>query len=167
LHDCISEFLKSTALSPPRRPGDGFDLLDVVVVDPNAKDPAKMLVPTNMNLTKHFSKTRLHRHQKSNDVHSSQEQRRSDESFELTDELKSAIGVKGVNASSHGTHSTAAHVNLVISDEKTYSVSGAMFSQLEGMVKDSFTSIVSHFSAEIFQFLKNFHSKTSDCEECC
>lgn len=145
LHDRMSEFVKSTALSPPRRPGDGFDLLDVVVVDPHAKDPAKMLVPTDTNLTKHFSKKRLHRRDRSREVFSSNEQRRSDESFELTDELKSAIGLshmKGLSASSHASHSSTAHVNLVISHEKTYKVSGSIFSQLEGMVKNNFASIV-------------------------
>jgi len=141
LHDRVSEFLKSTALSPPQRPGDGFDLLDVVVVDPHAKDPSKMLVPTDTDL-RDFSKTRVHRRDKSRVSYPSTEQRRSDEVFELNEELKSAIGFKGVNVSQHGSHSTSTHVNLVISHEKTHAVSGTILPQLESMVKESFGSIV-------------------------
>ena len=142
LHDRMSEFLKSIALSPPRRPGDGFDLLDVVVVDPNANDPRKMLVPTDTNLTKHFAKKKLHQRFKSSQVAPVGQQRKSEESFELTDDLQSALGVEGLKASSFGKRSSTAHVNLVISNEKTLKVSGAVFSQLERMVKDNFAAIV-------------------------
>jgi hypothetical protein len=141
-HDKVSEFLQSTALSPPRRRGAGFDLLDVVVVDPNAKDPSMMLVPTKTNLTKHFTKQKLHKRDKMHESYSSKKPRRSEEAFELTDELQSTIGVDGVDTSAHGSHSSNAHVNIVISNEKTRSVSGVVMSQLEEMVHGNFASIV-------------------------
>ena len=150
----MSKFLKSTALSPPRRPGDGFDLLDVVVINPHANDPSKMLVPTDTNLLKHFAtKQKVDRRYHSQSVSPADKQRRSEESFELTDELKSAIGMKGINVHSNGSHSSTARVNLVISHEKTCSVSGAIFSQEEGMVKNNFAAIVKN--AARFNMTKN------------
>lgn len=153
VHDRMSEFLKSVALSPPRRPGDGFDLLDVVVVDPNANDPRKMLVPMDTNLAKHFAKKKLHTRFKSSEVAPLDQKRKSEESFELTDELKTALGVEGLKASTFGKHSSTAHVNLVISNEKTLKVSGAVFSQLEKMVKENFAAIVKN--AARFNIKKN------------
>lgn len=141
-HDRMSEFLKSTALSPPRREGHGFDLLDVVVVDPNAKDPAKMIIPTDTNLCHNFTREKLHHRHTFSESFGKNEQRVSDETFELNDELKAAIGAKGVDVSTHGSLLSKAHVNLVITDERTESVSGVVIPRLERMVKDCFATIV-------------------------
>jgi hypothetical protein len=124
VHNRMSKFLKSVALSPPHRPGNGFDLLNIVVINPTANNPRKMLIPMDMNLTKHFAKKKIHRHFKLSEVAPLDQKCKSEESFEQAYRQTQVCTWSGrTKASTFGKHSSTTHVNTLSFQTRRHSKS--------------------------------------------